>query len=93
MGYYIYTILKKLLWDKIKEIDVDNPSDIIADIKVVDQIIYARHTVASGETSGKIAMHYYGDAKKYKEIFSANSDILKNANLIYPDQELIIPNL
>jgi nucleoid-associated protein YgaU len=38
-------------------------------------------------------MHYYGDAKKYKEIFSANSDILKNANLIYPDQELIIPNL
>ena len=38
-------------------------------------------------------MHYYGESKKYKEIFSANSDILKNADLIYPDQELIIPNL
>ncbi|MCA0131630.1 LysM peptidoglycan-binding domain-containing protein [Winogradskyella alexanderae] len=84
---------KNLLWDKIKEIGGENPSDIMADIKVADETVYARHTVASGETLGKIAKHYYGDAMKYKEIFKANSDILKNPDLIYPDQELIIPNL
>ncbi|WP_458626942.1 LysM peptidoglycan-binding domain-containing protein [Winogradskyella sp. PC D3.3] len=84
---------KNLLWDKIKATGGDNPSDIMADIKVADDTIYARHTVASGETLGKIAKHYYGDAMKYKDIFAANSDILKNPDMIHPDQELIIPNL
>ncbi|MBU2920450.1 LysM peptidoglycan-binding domain-containing protein [Winogradskyella psychrotolerans] len=84
---------KNLIWDKIKEIGGVDPSDIMADIKVADESVYARHTVASGETLGKIAKHYYGDAMKYKEIFAANSDLLKNPDVIHPDQELIIPNL
>ena len=83
---------KNLLWDKIKSIGGDNPNDIKADIKVADKSVYARHTVKSGETLGKIAKHYYGDASKYQKIFAANSDILKNPDFIYPDQELIIPN-
>lgn len=84
---------KNLLWDKIKEIGGENPTDIKANIKVADESVYARHTVKSGETLGKIAKHYYGNAAKYQEIFKANSDILKNPDLIYPDQDLIIPNL
>ncbi len=84
---------KNLLWDKIKEIGGENPTDIMADIKVADESVYHRHTVKSGETLGKIAKHYYGNAMKYKDIFAANTDILKNPDLIYPDQELIIPNL
>ncbi|WP_299101736.1 LysM peptidoglycan-binding domain-containing protein [uncultured Winogradskyella sp.] len=84
---------KNLIWDKIKEAGGDNPADIMANIKVADESVYARHTVASGETLGKIAKHYYGDAMKYKEIFAANSDLLKNPDVIHPDQELIIPNL
>lgn len=84
---------KNLLWDKIKAIGGENPSDIMADIKVADNSVFARHTVTSGETLGKIAKHYYGDAMKYKDIFAANSDILKNPDLIHPGQELIIPNL
>jgi len=84
---------KNLIWDKIKEAGGDNPADIMANIKVADETVYARHTVASGETLGKIAKHYYGDAMKYKQIFAANSDILKNPDMIHPDQELIIPNL
>lgn len=83
---------KNLLWDKIKAIGGDNPSDIKADIKVADSSVYHRHTVKSGETLGKIAKQYYGDASKYQKIFGANSDILKNPDLIYPNQELIIPN-
>lgn len=84
---------KNLLWDKIKEIGGDNPSDIMADIKVADESVFHRHTVKSGETLGKIAIQYYGKASKYQDIFKANSDILKNPDVIHPDQELIIPNL
>ena len=84
---------KNLLWDKIKEIGGKNPTDIMADIKIVDENVFHRHTVKSGETLGKIAKHYYGNAMKYKEIFAANTNILKTPDLIYPDQELIIPNL
>lgn len=84
---------KNLLWDKIKEIGGDSPSDIMADIRVADKSVYARHIVKSGETLGKIAIQYYGKASKYQDIFKANTDILKNPDIIHPDQELIIPNL
>ncbi len=84
---------KNIIWDKIKEIGGDSPSDIKADIKVADTSVYHRHVVKSGETLGKIAIQYYGKASKYQDIFKANTDILKNPDLIYPDQELIIPNL
>ncbi len=84
---------KNVLWDKIKEIGGDSPSDIVADIKVADTSIYHRHTVKSGESLSKIAKHYYGDPMKYKAIFEANTNILKNPDVIHPDQELVIPNL
>ncbi|MDC0371360.1 LysM peptidoglycan-binding domain-containing protein [Flavobacteriaceae bacterium] len=84
---------KNIIWDEIKAVGGQNPSDIKADIKVSDESVYHRHTVKSGETLGKIARHYYGDPMKYKQIFQANSDILKNPDLIYPNQELVIPNL
>jgi nucleoid-associated protein YgaU len=84
---------KDLLWDSIKVAGGENPADIIADINVADPTVYARHTVKSGETLGKIAKQYYGNPSKYQTIFAANSDILKNPDVIHPDQELIIPNL
>lgn len=84
---------KNLLWDAIKSSGGENPADIVADIKVADTTIYAHHTVAGGDTLGKIAKHYYGDASKYKEIFEANQDILKSPDVIHPDQKLVIPNL
>ena len=83
---------KNLLWDKIKEIGGTSPNDIKADIKVADESVYHRHTVKSGETLSKIAKHYYKDASKYQKIFAANTDILKNPDLIHPNQVLIIPN-
>ena len=84
---------KDLIWDEIKKVGGDNPTDIMADIKVADTSVYANHTVQSGDTLGKIAKQYYGDVMKYKNIFAANSDILKNPDVIHPDQELIIPHL
>jgi LysM repeat protein len=82
---------KDLLWDKIKEIGGQKPTDIKANISVEDDSIYHRHVVKSGESLSKIAKHYYGDAMMYKQIFSANTNILNNPDVIYPDQVLVIP--
>ena len=84
---------KNLLWDAIKAAGGESPSDIMADIKVADESVFARHTVASGESLSKIAKHYYKDPMKYNAIFEANTDQLKSADVIHPGQELVIPNL
>ena len=83
---------KNLMWDKIKEVGGENPSDIQANITVADDSIYARHTVKSGESLSKIAKKYYGDPMKYKKIFEANTGILNDPDVIQPDQVLVIPN-
>ncbi len=85
--------VKDQIWDKIKEIGGENPSDLIADINVSNTSYYTKHTVAKGESLSLIAKKYYKDANKYRQIFEANQDILKNPDLIHPGQELIIPNL
>ncbi|WP_250433433.1 peptidoglycan-binding protein LysM [Hanstruepera flava] len=51
------------------------------------------HTVVSGDTLGKIAKNYYGNAMKYPVIFEANKPMLKDPDLIYPGQVLRIPAL
>ena len=51
------------------------------------------HTVVSGDTLGKIAKTYYGNAMKYPEIFEANKPMLSDPNKIYPGQVLRIPVL
>ena len=84
---------KNLLWDEIKKVGGESPADIMADIQVADDSVYHRHTVASGESLSKIAKHYYKDPMKYQAIFEANTDILKNPDMIHPGQELVIPNL
>lgn len=49
------------------------------------------HTVESGDTLGKIAKTYYGNAMKYPVIFEANKPMLKDPDKIYPGQVLRIP--
>ncbi|WP_412987179.1 peptidoglycan-binding protein LysM [Pontimicrobium sp. IMCC45349] len=51
------------------------------------------HTVESGDTLGKIAKTYYGNAMKYPVIFEANKPMLKDPDLIYPGQVLRIPHI
>ncbi len=84
---------KNLIWDEIKRVGGENPSDIMADIAIADSTVYAHHTVKSGESLSKIAKHYYKDANKYNAIFEANRDKLKSADLIHPGDELVIPNI
>jgi nucleoid-associated protein YgaU len=82
---------KNLLWDKIKEIGGAEPSDIIADIKVENNDVYAKYVVQKGDTLGKIAKHFYGEPMKYTQIFSANTNILDHPDKIEVGQELVIP--
>jgi nucleoid-associated protein YgaU len=49
------------------------------------------YTVVSGDTLSAIAQQFYGDANAYMRIFEANRDKLDNPDLIYPGQELVIP--
>jgi len=49
------------------------------------------YTIKKGDSLSKIAKHYYGDAMKYKELFELNKDVLKDANTIFPGQEIKIP--
>ncbi len=51
------------------------------------------YMVVSGDTLGKIAKKYYGNAMKYPIIFEANQPMLKSPDLIYPGQVLRVPNL
>ncbi|MEM6263754.1 MAG: LysM peptidoglycan-binding domain-containing protein [Bacteroidota bacterium] len=82
---------KNLMWDKIKEVGGDSPADLSADIKVETEEYFHKHTVASGDTLGKISAKYYGKAGAYMTIFNANTNILDDPNKIFPGQELVIP--
>lgn len=49
------------------------------------------HIVQSGDTLWAIAKKYYGNGNQYSKIVNANKDKIKNPNLIYPGQKLVIP--
>ena len=49
------------------------------------------YTVVGGDSLSKIAKHFYGDANQWRRIFEANTDKIKNPDLIHPGQVLTIP--
>jgi nucleoid-associated protein YgaU len=49
------------------------------------------YTVKKGDSLSKIAMALYGSAGKWKVIYEANKDSIKNPDLIYPGQVFRIP--
>lgn len=49
------------------------------------------YTVVSGDSLSKIAKSIYGDANKWRKIYEANTDIIKNPDMIRPGQVLKIP--
>ena len=51
------------------------------------------YTVIKGDWLSKISKKVYGDAKHYNVIFEANKPMLKDPDLIYPGQVLVIPPL
>lgn len=51
----------------------------------------AAYTVRSGDCLWNIAKKQLGNGARYKEIYNLNQDKIKNPNLIYPGQILILP--
>lgn len=49
------------------------------------------YVVVKGDSLSKIAKREYGDANKWRTIYEANKDLIKDPDLIYPGQELKIP--
>lgn len=58
-----------------------------------DQEFPTRYTVVKGDNLSKIAKRFYGKTSYWKNIYEANLDQIKNPNLIYPGQQLVIPAL
>jgi nucleoid-associated protein YgaU len=50
-----------------------------------------RYTVVAGDSLSKIAKREYGDAQKWRQIYEANRDQIKDPDLIYPGQVLTLP--
>ena len=50
------------------------------------------YTVVAGDSLSKIAKKFYGDGTKWKRIFEANRETVKNPDLIHPGQVLTIPD-
>lgn len=49
------------------------------------------YTVKAGDSLSKIAKAEYGDANKWRRIWEANKDKIKDPDLIHPGQDLKIP--
>lgn len=88
--------------DSTSRADAEKASLVVGNVQGVDAVdnsisvtdptpeaVY--HTVAKGEYLSLIAKKYYGDARRYNEIFDANKPMLKDVDLIYPGQVLRIP--
>ena len=95
--------VKNAIWDEIKKVD-PSYADLTADISVNPAAAAGQggpagsvsapagsYTVQKGDTLSKISKQFYGDANKYKKIFDANKDQLKDPDKIQPGQVLRIP--
>ncbi len=49
------------------------------------------HHVEKGHTLWGISQKFYGDGSRYELIFAANTNQIKNPNLIYPGQMFVVP--
>ena len=49
------------------------------------------YLVVSGDSLSKIAKREYGDAQQWPRIYEANRTLIKDPDLIYPGQQLRIP--
>jgi nucleoid-associated protein YgaU len=49
------------------------------------------YVVVNGDNLSNIAKREYGDANKWRTIYEANKDLIKDPDLIYPGQQLKIP--
>ena len=49
------------------------------------------YTIQEGDTLGKVAKKFLGDASKWPDIYEANKNVIKEPSRIYPGQVIVIP--
>lgn len=49
------------------------------------------YEIQKGDTLWAISQEFLGNGARYKEIFEANKEVIKDADLIYPGQKIRIP--
>jgi nucleoid-associated protein YgaU len=76
--------------DQIKNPNLIYPDQILTIIKELEK---NQHLVVKGEYLAKIASstEIYGDPFKWTKIYEANKNQIKDPNLIYPEQIIVIP--
>ena len=80
---------KQSLWDLYETINPDfRDSDLVLNLAVAEGA-EETYTVKSGDNLSKIAKKYPG--LTWKDIYEANTDRIKNPDLIQPGWELKIP--
>src|SRR5687768_2418152 len=80
---------KDELWKIYNEIDPDyRAGDVRLNVEVVQSSAMEEYIVKKGDTLSKIASQY---GIKWKDIFEANKDVIKNPDLIQPGWGLKIP--
>ncbi len=58
-----------------------------------EEAVIATYTVEKGDTLSHIAKRHYGDAAKWKALFEANRDVIKNPDMIQIGWVIKLPPL
>ncbi len=51
------------------------------------------YAVQKGDSLWKIAQQHYGNGNKWQALFEANREVIKDPDLIYPGQQIRVPEL
>lgn len=85
---------KNEVWTAIKAVDAkyaDVSVELAIDPSLPTPPRAQSYTVQAGDTLSKISKQFYGNANAYMKIFEANTDQLKDPNVIKVGQVLKIP--
>jgi nucleoid-associated protein YgaU len=74
----------------IEQLDEDLRQQVITAPK---PLVYTVGTLDDGGTLWGIAHLFYGDGKKWQQIYGANRESIKNPNMINDGMQLTIPKL
>ena len=74
-----------------EEIYVEEVEDVYSEELIEPE--YKYYTVQKNDTLQKISSKFYGTTRKWKKIYDANTDVIKNPDRLYPGTEIRIPVL